>query len=97
MPLDSYGTKGINHTDNPFQVLCDHVIFLNKIRNRTKIYGIYLSVTGEVSLQTNCSLLTEVLGEHVTGTTSNTFWVSHFVRFCLSENIHIITDSAYTL
>ena len=85
MPLDSYGTKGINHTDNPFQVLCDHVIFLNKIRNRTKIYGIYLSVTGEVSFQTNCSLLTEVLGEHVTGTTSNTFWVSHFVRFCLSE------------
>jgi len=48
------------------------------------IDDISLSVTGEVSLQTNCSLLTEVLGEHVTGTTSNTFWVCHFVRFCLS-------------
>ena len=55
----------------------------------------YLTVTGEVSLQTNCSLLTEVLEEHVTGTTSNTFWVSQFVRFCLSENVHVILGSSY--
>ena len=47
---------------------------------------VYLAVGSEVSLQTNDTLLAEILGEHVTRTAANTLWVGHFVRFCLSES-----------
>jgi len=40
-----------------------------------------LVVVGEVGLQANDSLLSEVLREHVSGTPTSTFRVGHFVRF----------------
>ena len=46
---------------------------------------IYLAVASEVGLQTNDTLLAEVLGEHVTRTATNTLWVGHFVPIFLSE------------
>ena len=52
----------------------------------------YLAVGSEVSLQTNDTLLAEVLGEHVTRTAANTLWVGHFVRFCLSESEWILVE-----
>jgi len=42
-----------------------------------------LVVVGEVGLQANDSLLSEVLGEHVSGTPTSTFRVGHFVRFSI--------------
>ena len=52
----------------------------------------YLAVGSEVSLQTNDTLLAEVLGEHVMRTAANTLWVGHFVRFCLSESEWILVE-----
>ena len=49
----------------------------------------YLVVVGEVGLQANDSLLSEVLGEHVSGTPTSTFRVGHFVRFSIYEKFDI--------
>merc|ERR1719378_1219737 len=45
---------------------------------------IALAVASKVGLQANDTLLAEVLGEHVARSASDTLWVGHFVRFCLS-------------
>jgi len=49
----------------------------------TNVTRTNLVVVGEVGLQANGSLLSEVLGEHVSGTPTSTFRVGHFVRFSI--------------